>query len=182
MADSSGSGQSLFQSQPLKEEFYGLEYRRFQLMVVPRSTASLCRRTATRMEWGFTFTAGFSPDQKWSVPLYSACRLNDQTLRELAEAPAQRPADDPYAWDHRANTYLTEVKRFLFNVLLFPGVAPRRIRTRPGIAGRPRKEGPLEAGVAGRPLPGQGGLSAGIPSDRTDLDPTVQDGRPRRLT
>jgi hypothetical protein len=42
-----------------------------------------------------------SPDQKWSVPwsvpLYSACRLNDQTLRALAEAPAQHPADDPYA-------------------------------------------------------------------------------------
>ena len=35
-ADSSRSGQSLFQGQPLKEEFYGLEYRRFQLMVVPR--------------------------------------------------------------------------------------------------------------------------------------------------
>jgi hypothetical protein len=32
MADSSGLGQSLFQGQPLKEEFYGLEYRRFQLM------------------------------------------------------------------------------------------------------------------------------------------------------
>jgi hypothetical protein len=63
-------------------------------------------------------------------------------------------------------------------------------------------------GVAGRPLPGQGGLPDGIPSDRTgasthraeitgplapaifrgrelaakaDLDPTLQDGRPRRL-
>jgi hypothetical protein len=29
MADSSGSGQSSFQGQPLKEKFYGLEYRRF---------------------------------------------------------------------------------------------------------------------------------------------------------
>jgi hypothetical protein len=57
-------------------------------------------------------------------PLYSACRLNDQTLRALAEAPAQRPADDPYAWDHRADTYLTKVKRFLFNVLLFLGSLP----------------------------------------------------------
>ena len=39
------SGQSLFQDQPLKEEFYGLEYRRFQLMVVPRygkSKVGLC--------------------------------------------------------------------------------------------------------------------------------------------
>ena len=76
------------------------------------------------MGWGFTFTAGLSPDQKWSVPLYSACRLNAQTLRALAEAPAQYPADDPYAWDHRADTYLTEVKRFLFNVLLFLGSLP----------------------------------------------------------
>jgi hypothetical protein len=54
----------------------------------------------------------------------SACRLNDQTLRALAEAPAQRPADDPYALDHRADTYLNEVKRFLFNVLLFLGSLP----------------------------------------------------------
>jgi hypothetical protein len=54
---------------------------------------------------GFYFYRRLSPDQKWSVPLYSACRLNDQTLRALAEAPAQRPADDPYAWDHRADTY-----------------------------------------------------------------------------
>ena len=73
---------------------------------------------------GFYFYRRLSPDQKWSVPLYSACRLNDQTLRALAEAPAQRPADDPYAWDHRADTYLTEVKRFLFNVLLFLGSLP----------------------------------------------------------
>jgi hypothetical protein len=73
---------------------------------------------------GFYFYRRLSPDQKWSVPLYSACRLNDQTLRALAEAPAQRPADDPYAWDHRPDTYLTEVKRFLFNVLLFLGSLP----------------------------------------------------------
>ena len=73
---------------------------------------------------GFYFYRRLSPDQKWSAPLYSACRLNDQTLRALAEAPAQRPADDPYALDHRADTYLTEVKRFLFNVLLFLGSLP----------------------------------------------------------
>ena len=121
---------------------------------------------------GFYFYRRLSPDQKWSVPLYSACRLNAQTLRALAEAPAQHPADDPYAWDHRADTYLTEVERFLFNVLLFLGSLPERIRTRPGIAGRPRKEGALEAGVAGRPLPGQGGLPAGIPSDRSEHQPT----------
>ena len=36
---------------------------------------------------GFYFYHRLSPDQKWSVPLYSACRLNDQTLRALAEAP-----------------------------------------------------------------------------------------------
>ena len=73
---------------------------------------------------GFYFYRRISPDQKWSAPLYSACRLNDQTLRALAEAPAQRPADDPYALDHRADTYLNEVKRFLFNVLLFLGSLP----------------------------------------------------------
>jgi hypothetical protein len=73
---------------------------------------------------GFYFYRRLSQDQKWSVPLYSACRLNDQTLRTLAEAPAQYPADDPYAWDRRADTYLTEVKRFLFNVLLFIGSLP----------------------------------------------------------
>ena len=73
---------------------------------------------------GFYFYRRLSPDQKWSAPLYSACRLNDQTLRALAEAPAQRPADDPYALDHRADAYLTEVKRFLFNVLLFLGSLP----------------------------------------------------------
>ena len=39
LADSSGSGQSLFQGRPLKEEFYGLEYRRFQLMEL---TAPAC--------------------------------------------------------------------------------------------------------------------------------------------
>jgi hypothetical protein len=66
----------------------------------------------------FYFYRRLSPDQKWSAPLYSACRLNDQTLRALAEAPAQRPADDPYALDHRADIYLTEVKRFLFNLFL----------------------------------------------------------------
>ena len=45
---------------------------------------------------GFCFSPRrLSPDQKWSVPFYSACRLNDQTLRALAEAPAQHPADDP---------------------------------------------------------------------------------------
>jgi hypothetical protein len=76
------------------------------------------------MEWGFTFTAGLPRTKNGPSPLYSACRLNDQTLRALAEAPAQRPADDPYAWDHRADTYLTEVKRFLFNVLLFLGSLP----------------------------------------------------------
>src|SRR5271165_4989688 len=37
----------------------------------------------------------------------------------------------------------------------------------PGIAGRPGKEGPLKAGVAGRPFPGQGSLPTGIPSDRS---------------
>src|SRR5258708_28267193 len=75
---------------------------------------------------GFYFYRRLSSDQKWSVPLYSACRLNAQTLWALAEAPAQRPADDPYAWDHRADTYLTEVKRFLFNVLLFLGSLPEK--------------------------------------------------------
>ena len=73
---------------------------------------------------GFYFYRRLSPDQKWSVPLYSACRLNNQTLRALAEAPAQYPADDPYVWDRRADTYLTEFKRFLFNVLLFLGSLP----------------------------------------------------------
>ena len=64
------------------------------------------------------------------------CRLNDQTLRALAEAPAQRPADDPYALDHRADIYLTEVKKSLG--LDFPG----RIHGEHSFFGEPGKQHP----------------------------------------
>jgi hypothetical protein len=79
----------------------------------------------------FYFYRRLSPDQNGPFPLYSARRLNDQTQRALAKAPAHYPAD-AYAWDHRADTYtyLTEIKRFLFNVFV-PGIDVRRIRTRP---------------------------------------------------
>jgi hypothetical protein len=79
-------------------------------------------------------------------------RFNDQTLLALAEAPAQHPADDPCAWEHRANTYLTEVKCIHLNVLLFLGSVPEEYEP-DKVLRDPRKEGPLEAGVAGRPLP-----------------------------
>ena len=124
------------------------------------------------MGWGFTFTAGLAQTKNGPSPFTPPVGSTPRRCGHWREAPAQHPADDPYAWDHRADTYLTEVERFLFNVLLFLGSLPERIRTRPGIAGRPRKEGALEAGVAGRPLPGQGGLPAGIPSDRSEHQPT----------
>ena len=87
------------------------------------------------MGWGFTFTAGLARTKMVRPPLLR-CRLNDQTLRALAEAPAQRPADDPYALDHRADIYLTEVKKSLG--LDFPG----RIHGEHSFFGEPGKQHP----------------------------------------
>jgi hypothetical protein len=116
---------------------------------------------------GFYFYRRLSPDQKWSVPLYSACRLNDQTLRALAEAPAQHPADDPYAWDHRADTYLTEVKRFLFNVLLFLGSLPEEYEPDQVLRAAREKKGHLRPELRAARFLGKEAYSAGIPSDRS---------------
>src|SRR5258708_39996099 len=140
---------------------------------------------------GFYFYRRLSSDQKWSVPLYSACRLNAQTLWALAEAPAQRPADDPYAWDHRADTYLTEVKRFLFNVLLFLGSLPeeyepdqvlRAAREKKGHLRPERSMNPPGANcrAIGELATGAGSLRGRELAAKADLDPTLQDDRPRR--
>ena len=89
------------------------------------STASLCRRTATRMGWGFTFTAGLAQTKNGPSPFTPPVGSNAQTLRALAEAPAQRAADGPYAWNHRADTYLTEAKRSFLKSCCSWGRSPK---------------------------------------------------------
>jgi hypothetical protein len=73
----------------------------------------------------------------------SSLRFNCNRQQTLAEAPAQYPADDPYAWDHRADTYLTEVKRFLFNVLLFLGSLPEEYEPEQVLRAAREKKGHL---------------------------------------
>jgi hypothetical protein len=56
--------------------------------------------------------------------------------------------------------------------LLFLGSLPEEYEPDQVLRAAREKEGPFEAGVAGRSLPGQGSLSAGIPSDRSGGAPT----------
>ena len=123
---------------------------------------------------GFYFYRRLSPDQKWSVPLYSACRLNDQTLRALAEAPAQRPADDPHAWDKRSDPYLTQVKRFVFNVLLFLGSLPEEYEPDQVLRPAREKKGRFRSELRAARFLGKEGLTdpSNRPEGKAEHEPT----------
>jgi hypothetical protein len=64
------------------------------------------------------------PDQKWGAPLNGGCKLNQQTLQALANEAPYSSGGGLYPWDRGGDKYIIEVKRFLFNVLLFLGSLP----------------------------------------------------------
>src|SRR5580700_30484 len=88
------------------------------------STASLHRRIATRTGWGFTFTAGLARTKNgpspFTPPVGSTTRRCGHWRRRPPNAQPMTLTPGTIA---RILT-LTEVKRFLFNVLLFLGSLP----------------------------------------------------------
>ena len=87
----------------------------------------------------FYFQRRPHPEHKKSLGAYGACTLDERSLRALAEEIDVHADSRPF-WT--------------------PDEPEKS-------CGQPRKEGPIQAGVEGGPIPGQGGLPARTPADRS---------------
>jgi hypothetical protein len=166
------------------------------------------------MGWGFTFTAGLARTKNgpspFTLPAGSTTRRCGHWRRRPPNAQPMPLTPGTIA------RILTSPKSnaSFFNVLLFLGSLPEEYEPDQVLRAAREKKGHLRPELRAAPLPGQGGLPAGIPSDRSgapthraqiagplasrplapanlrgrepaakaDLDPTLQNDRPRRLT
>jgi hypothetical protein len=113
---------------------------------------------------GFYFYRRISPDQKWSTPLLPG--LTTRRCGHWRRHPPNAQLMTLTPWTiARIPTSPKSNASFLTSYCSW-GRSPKNMNPT-GYCGPPAKSRATEAGVAGRSLPGQGGLSAGIPSDRS---------------
>jgi len=94
------------------------------------------------------------------------CKLDDRTLRTLAEEIDIAAEVLPF-WDSDSSAFVVRIKRFIFNALLYMGSLPEEYEPEKVVRPARGKEGPIQAGVEGGPIPWQGGLPARTPADRS---------------